>query len=74
MSDRYVVIACIDRVTPVYHALDHVTGPEYVQVMRCGARVDPSGWWTARLRRKHADLFARPCRLCFPAATKEALG
>lgn len=38
-----------------------------VAIMACGIRCDDQ-WFAAYLRRRHADLFARPCRKCFPEA------
>lgn len=43
---------------PVYHH------PAAAPVMACGVVVVWS--MSARLRRRHADLFARPCKRCFP--------
>lgn len=57
---------------PVYHRLSKVVENQgrswsvrYVGVARCGAKYHLGSWWSANLRRDHADLFARPCSRCY---------
>lgn len=65
-----VVVLMTDRPEPVYHRFGTVsqTGVgQWVATVQCGKTEDDYRWWSACLRRDHADLFARQCRRCFPA-------
>lgn len=68
-----VVILMTNTPQPVYHRLGEVIAfsledGRYVDVTACGRKDHPYCWWEARLRRDHAELFARPCVRCFPEA------
>jgi len=67
MSIQRVVILMTDEPCPVYHRLTNVefVDRQNVPVMACGWRDKNQRWWSAYLRREHADLFARPCHTCF---------
>lgn len=66
-----VVILNTNSTRPTYHCQDDVIWDEgrHVGVTACGRRDHSYRWWEARLRREHADLFARPCATCYPAVT-----
>lgn len=58
--------------TPTYHdygRIKHLDGTHTGDVTRCGlVMYDGETRYVARLRRDHADLFAKPCGRCFPDA------
>lgn len=55
-----------DEPRPVYHAASHFNG-NFQLVTMCGLVRTEGEWWTAHLRRVHADKFAKPCGRCYPS-------
>ena len=67
MEDRWVLILMSDKPEPVFHRIDRVDRAGYDdwrRVTGCG-RVEQEMWWSAYLRREHAESFARACSKCF---------
>ena len=75
MSGPLDLVVLLDHCAPrpVYHAIGNYRDqhPEGLTVA-CGAMWAPRNRWgfmdyglSARLRREHARLFARPCKRCF---------
>lgn len=62
--------------TPIYHDYGRIAQIDIARtgdVTKCGlVMYDGEIHYRALLRRDHADLFARPCRKCFPDARSDA--
>jgi len=68
MTVGRVMIFATDTPRPIYHQIADVEmlpSFRYVAVTVCGRTEPEIHWWSAHLRREHADLFARPCHTCF---------